>query len=272
MPTSEKPSGRTPATAGGIDSELNRLHQRVDELRRIQAMSRRINLILAVIVVAEFALFVYFTRQHVQANFNPDDVQRAVAERVPKVTPELREHFMAIAQHTLPIYREQVTERFRKVGPEVARDALDRLQKLPQENGEELNKHLQSAFEVALSRIEPDMKKAFPTLSQEQQATILHERFQGVIAAGNDEIAHHVNELAENELKTMHQVLDKFDVPSEASLMSHQAREREFLHALVDVMLDSEFTFKTPAAPGSPSTRPAMVSADAPAAAVAASH
>ena len=272
MPTSEKPKGRTPATAGGIDSELNRLHQRVDELRRIQAMSRRINLILAIIVVAEFALFVYFTREHVQANFNPEDVQRAVAERVPKVTPQLREHFMAVAQHTLPIYREQVTQRFQKVGPEVARDALARLQKLPQENGDELNKHLRSAFDVALSRIEPDMKKAYPMLSQEQQASILQRSFQGVIDAENADIAHHVNDLAENELKTMHEVLDKFDVPSEASLMSHPAREREFLHALVDVMMDSEFTFKSPAAPGSPSTRPAMVSADAPAASVAASH
>src|ERR1700722_11941004 len=133
MPTSKKPSGRTPATAGGIDSELNRLHQRVDELRRIQVISPRINLLLGLLVVAGFGLFVYFTRQHVQANFNPEDVQRAVAERVPKVTPELREHFMAVAQHTLPIYREQVTQRFQKVGPEVARDALNRLQKLPQE-------------------------------------------------------------------------------------------------------------------------------------------
>jgi hypothetical protein len=108
-------------------------------------------------------------------------------------------------------------------------------------------------------------------LTQEQQAALMHERFLSVIDQENHDIHRHVNELANNELKTMHQVLDKFDVPSEASLMNHQAREREFLHALVDVMMDSEFTFKSPA-PSSPSTRPAMVSADAPAPSVAASH
>jgi hypothetical protein len=264
MPTSNKPLGLTLPTASGIEAEVNRLSQTVGELRRVQATSRRITTILALILVAEFAVFTYFTLQHVQANFSQDDLQKAVAERVPQVTPELQQRIVAVARKTMPVYRELATERFQKVGPEIARDALARLQRLPQENGEELNSHLQKAFDTALSRIEPDMKKAFPSLSEEQQVSILHAEFLGAVDKENEEIAHHINGLAENELKSMNEVLNRFDIPSEASMMSPQAREREFLHALVDVMMDGEFTLKKPADSGSPSTRPSMVSAGAP--------
>jgi hypothetical protein len=254
MPTSNKPSGRTAPTPAGIEAELTRLQQRVGELRRVQAMSRRITLILALIVVGEFAIFVYYTKQHLQANFNQQDVQRAVEARVPQVTPELQQRILAVAQNVYPIYRDQATERFHKVGPEVAKDAVDRLQKFPHENGEELNSRLKIAFDKALSRVEPDLKKSFPMLTEEQQTKILHERFVGAIDKENDEVGHHVNEMAENEMNNMQQILKKFDLPADASDAASRTREREFLHALVDVMMDGEMTFKAPPAP---STRPA---------------
>ena len=252
MSSSSKPSGRTPPTASGIDSQLGALQRRVDELKRVQATSRRITAVLAVLVVLEFAAFAFYTSRGVQSNFRQEDIQRAVAARVPEVTPVLRDHFVTVAKNTLPVYRQQATERFQKVGPEVARDALDRLQKLPEENGQELNKHLQIAFEAALTRVEPDMKTAFPSLSDEQKASIIHSYFMGSIHKENETIAKHVNEVAENELKQMRQILEKFDVPSETTPTARRAREREFLHALVDVMMDGEFTLKTP-----PTTRPA---------------
>jgi hypothetical protein len=256
MSSSEKPGGRTAPTAAGIESELGGLQRRVEELKRVQRMSRRITAVLAVIVVVEFAAFAFYTTRNVQANFNQEYVQRAVAARVPEVTPELQRHLVAVAQHTLPVYREEATKRFQKVGPEVARDALDRLQKLPEENGQELNKQLQVAFELALSRVEPDMKSAFPSLSDEQKVSIIHAQFLSAIVKENEEIAHHVTEISDNEMKRMKQVLEKFDVPSETSPAARRAREREFLHALVDVMMDGEFTLKTP-----PATRPASVAA-----------
>jgi hypothetical protein len=256
MPTSTTPSGRTPSTPSGIETELVRLQRRVDELRRVQARSRRITMILAIIVVAEFAAFTFYTTRNVQANFNKDDVQRAVAQRVPELTPVLRERLVSVAQHTFPVYKEEATKTFQKTGPQVARDALERLQRLPEENGQELNKHLQIAFEVAVSRVEPDMKSAFPSLSDEQKTSILHQEFLGAVSKENDDIAKHITEISENELKTMKQVLQKFDVPSETSDEGRRTREREFLHALVDVMMDGEFTLKTPPAP---TTRPTPV-------------
>ena len=251
---SNKPTGRTPPTASGIEAQLGALQRRVEELKRVQATSRRITAVLAIIVVLMFAVFAFYTSRGIQQNFKQEDVQRAVAAKVPEVTPVLRDHVVKVAQNVMPVYREQAQERFQKVGPDVARDALDRLQKLPQENGEELNKHLQIAFEAALARVEPDMKNAFPTLSDEQKMSILHSYFVSAIHKENESIAKHVNEIADNELKQMKQVLDKFDVPSETSPAAHRARQREFLHALVDVMMDGEFTLKTP-----PPTKPASV-------------
>jgi hypothetical protein len=258
MSTSTTPSGRTPPTAAGIESDLNKLQGRVEELRRVQAKSRRITLILAIIVVAEFFAFTFYTTRKVQANFNQEALQHAVAERVPKVMPVLREKLVAVAQHTLPVYREQATQRFQVVGPDVARDALDRLEKLPEENGQELNKHLQIAFEAALLRIEPDMKSAFPTLSDDQKATIMHQQFLGAISKENETIANHITAISESELKSMKQILEKFDVPADVSDAARKLREREFLHALVDVMMDGEFTLKTAPAP---TTRPTPVAA-----------
>lgn len=255
MPTSQPP-GRTPPTASGIESQLGALQRRVEELKRVQATSRRITAVLAVLVVLEFAAFAFYTSRGLQQNFRQEDVQKAVAARVPEVTPVLRDHLVTVARNTLPVYREQATQRFQKVGPEVAHDALDRLEKLPEENGQELNKHLQIAFEAALSRVEPDMKSAFPSLSDEQKASLLHSYFVSAIHKENEAIAKHVNEMADNELRQMKQVLDKFDVPSETTPAARRAREREFLHALVDVMMDGEFTLKTP-----PTTKPASVAA-----------
>ena len=254
MSTSQQPPGRTPPTASGIESQLGALQRRVEELKRVQATSRRITAVLAVLVVLEFAAFAFYTSRGLQQNFRQEDVQKAVAARVPEVTPVLRDHLVTVARNTLPVYREQATQRFQKVGPEVARDALDRLQKLPEENGQELNKHLQIAFEAALSRVEPDMKSAFPSLSDEQKASLLHSYFVSAIHKENEAIAKHVNEMADNELRQMKQVLDKFDVPSETTPAARRAREREFLHALVDVMMDGEFTLKPP-----PTTKPASV-------------
>jgi hypothetical protein len=256
MSTSEKSSGRTPPTASGIESQLGALQQRVEELKRVQATSRRVTAVLAAIVVLEFAAFAFYTSRGLRQNFRQEDVQKAVAARVPEVTPVLRDHLVTVVQNTLPVYRDQATQRFQKVGPDVARDALDRLQKLPEENGKELNKHLQIAFEAALSRLEPDMKSAFPSLSDEQKTSIIHSYFISAIHKENETIAKHVNEIADNELTQMKQVLDKFDVPSETTPAAQRARQREFLHALVDVMMDGEFTLKTP-----PTTKPASVAA-----------
>jgi len=252
--SSSKPTGRTAPTASGIESQLGALQRRVEELKRVQATSRRITAVLAVIVVMEFAAFAFFTSRGVQSNFKQEDVQKAVAAKVPEVTPVLRDRLVTVAKNTLPVYREQAQARFAKVGPEVAHDALDRLQKLPEENGQELNKHLQIAFEAALSRVEPDMKSAFPSLSDEQKASIIHSHFMGAIHKENETLAKHVNEIAENELKQMRQILEKFDVPSDTNPATRRAREREFLHALIDVMMDGEFTLKSP-----PTTKPASV-------------
>lgn len=261
MSLNPKPSGRTPATAAGIEAEVTRLQKRIDELRAVQASSRRTTLVLVLVVLLEFAAFAVYTRERVVANFNQDALRAAVAERVPKLTPELRDRLLTVAQHTVPVYRDRAMQRFEQAGPEVARDALDRLQKLPEDNGRELNARLQASFEVALARLEPDLQKSFPSLSSEQKAQVLHGAFVAAVHRENEAVAKHVIEITERELKSMREVLEKFDIPAETTERGRRDREREFLHALVDVMMDGEVAFR---GGGAPATRPATTMPSAP--------
>jgi hypothetical protein len=164
---------------------------------------------------------------------------------------------MTVAQHVLPVYRDEAMQRFEKVGPQVAQDALGRLEKLPEENGQMLRDRLKLALDAAVVKVQPDMRKTFPTLTDDKKAQILQEEFAARVEKQNGLLAKHITDIYDNQLKAMRDVLDKFDIPTEASARERMAREREFLHELVDVMMDSDVSFAgvSPAPPG-PSTMP----------------
>lgn len=231
---------RTPATDAGIQGEIDRLQSRVKELQSVQASGRRIMSVLVIVVVVEFAAFAIFTRQRVTANFNQQAVQQAVAERVPQVTPELRSRMIAVAQDTMPVYRQLLMQRFETVGPDVARDAVDRLQKLPLENGKELNDQLHQAFDSALTKLQPELRRMYPKLSDATRDRILQQRFTARIAARDAAVAQRITEISNQQVASIRDVLQRFDVPAESSLQSRNVREREFLHALVDVIMDGQ--------------------------------
>jgi hypothetical protein len=221
-------------------------------------------LVLLVVIIAQFAAFAYFTKKHVSDNFDTAAVQRAINERVPQLTPQVRDRMMTVAEHVLPVYRDEAMKRFQKVGPEVAQDALNRLQKLPEDNGRMLHDRLVVALNNSVEAVRPDLNKTFPTLTNDKKAEILQEEFAARVGKQNDLIAKRISEIYDTQLKTMRDVLDKFDVPTDTSARERVAREREFLHALVDVMMDSDVSFagvSPEAAPARPTTMPTAMAA-----------
>ncbi|HSZ59410.1 MAG TPA: hypothetical protein VK797_27450 [Tepidisphaeraceae bacterium] len=256
---SQNVSGPTPPNAAGLEGEVERLQRQLERLRGLQASSRRTVLVLLVIVLAEFAAFAYYTKKHVSDNFESTAVQRAINERIPQMTPLVRDRMMTVTEHVLPVYRDEAMKRFQKVGPEVAHDAMDRLQKLPEDNGNMLQERLKVALAAAVAKVQPDMNKTFPTLTNEKKTAILEEEFTARVQKQNDQIARHITSVYETQLKEMRDVLDKFDVPTDLSARERVTREREFLHALVDVMMDSDVSFAGVSpmpASGTPTTMP----------------
>ncbi len=180
------------------------------------------------------------TRRHVEENFDDQSVQKAIADRLPDITPELRDQLVRVAQHALPVYREQALKRFQVAGPAVAKDAMGRLEKLPEENGAEMRDRLDAAFAKAMTRLAPDIKGTYPSLSDERKTEIMKSEFQKLIDAQNEQVAQHVTDIYVKEQESTRTVLDKFDIPGDVGKMSASARQREFLHALVDVIMDGD--------------------------------
>jgi len=235
------PNDPTPAAAPGLDRKVAQIEQRVVELDRIQASSRRASLIVLLVVAAEFALFALTTRRNVENNFNDQDVQKAIADRLPDLTPELRDHLVQVSEHELPVYRQLALARFQVAGPVVAREAMARLEKLPEENGEEMQKRLDAAFAKAMTRLEPDIENTYPTVSDDRKREIMQSEFQKLIDEQNEGVARHITDIYVKEQESTRTVLDKFDIPGDAGKLSPTARQREFLHALVDVLMDGDF-------------------------------
>lgn len=244
-------AGSAPGALPGLDEKVSKIEQRLGELDRVQASSRRFSLIVLLIVAAEFALFALMTRRHVEANFNDQDMQKAIADRLPDVTPELRDHLVRVTQHVLPVYREKALARFQVAGPAVAKEAMARLEKLPEENAQEMHGRLDSAFSKAIGRLGPDIQATYPSLSDERKTAIMKAEFKTLIDAQNESVAKHVTEVYVKEQESTRAILDKFDIPGDAGKMKPSARQRELLHALVDVIMDGDVSVDLSAIGGS---------------------
>ena len=239
----QKSAGPTPSNAAGIEGEVERLQRQLDQLRSLQASSRRVVLLLLLIIVGEFGAFYYFTNRNITRNFSQEEVQKAVSQSAPQLTSEVRDKVMTVAQQVLPVYRDEATKRFEEVGPQIAKDALDKLQKLPEDNGKMLQDRLKVALDGAIAQVQPDLRKTYPSLTDDKKTQIIQQEFLAQVQKQNDVLARHLTDVYDGQLKTMRDVLEKFDVPSDTNWQQRMAREREFLHALVDVMMDSDVKF-----------------------------
>jgi hypothetical protein len=228
--TASVPSSASPSS----ESEVARMRTRFAELRSAQRAARVRVLILAVVVVIMFAAFAHFTVRRVQDNFEQRAVQQAVAERLPEVLPVAGEQLRVAAVNAMPTYRKLAAERFEQVRPSLAAKARARLEKVPDETGQLMSDALQTAFDAALKRIEPDVKRTFPSLTDAQKQDLLNVYFHDAIAARDKELSAYIEKLYTNELLSMHAALDKFELPrDDAAGPTADKAQRDLLHTML---------------------------------------
>jgi hypothetical protein len=233
-------SGAGPSPSSTGDAEVARMRARFADLRKAQRAARLRVLALAAIVVIMFAVFAHVTVRRVQDNFEQRAVQQAVAERLPEVLPLAGEQVRVATLNALPTYRKLAAERFEQVRPALAARARARLEKVPDETGHLLGEALHTAFDSALKRIEPDVKRTFPSLTDAQKRDLLNVYFHDAIEARNKELASYIEKLYTNELLTMHAALDKFELPRDdaathdtTAAPTDDKAQRDLLHTML---------------------------------------
>lgn len=238
--------------------DVARLRQRFAELRSAEAKARRRLAAVAVIVVLLFAGFTYFTIHRVQGNFNQPAVQKAVADRLPQVMPPAGEQLQKAATNAMPTYRKLAAERFEKARPALAAKTRARLEKVPDETGQLMADTVHTAFAGAERRIEPEVKQAFPSLTDAQKQDLLNVYFHDAIAARDKDLATHISGIYTRELVTMQAALENFEFPrDEAASPTMDKAQRDFLHTLL-VLADFELlNGDAPAAPAAKDVRTA---------------
>jgi len=217
------------------------MRTRFAELRQAQRAARLRVIALAVIVVIMFAAFAHFTVRRVQDNFEQRAVQQAVAERLPEVLPIAGEQLRVATLNALPTYRKLAAERFEQARPALAARARARLEKVPDETGHLLGDALHTAFDSALKRIEPDVKRTFPSLTDAQKQDLLNVYFHDAVDARNKELSAYIEKLYTNELLSMHAALDKFELPRDdaaapatpATGPTDDKAQRDLLHTML---------------------------------------
>lgn len=225
----------------GIDGPIERIEGRLDELRRMQFMGRMVEIVLILVVLIEFAIFAVTTKAEVSNNFNEQEVQKAFAKGLPVVMPKIRDQVRTVLQNVEPVYRQEASRRLQASGPLIAKDAMARFESLPEDTGNEMMRKLQVAFQTAIDSVEPDIKKTYPSLSNERKMKILQDEFHFQIQKQNDALAKKVTAISEHEKASMLNALDKFGVTAPTKVkISSRDREREFLHTLVDVLMDTD--------------------------------
>jgi hypothetical protein len=257
--TTASPPASSAASPSPDSPDVARLRRRFAELRRAESAARTRLLAVTVIVVLLFVGFAYTTLHRVQANFNQPALQKAVAQRLPHVMPPAGEQLQKAATNAMPTYRKLAAERFQQARPALAAKTRARLEKIPDETGHMMADALHTAFDGAQRRIEPDVKQAFPSLTDDQKRDLLTVYFHDAIAARDKDIAAHITTLYTKELVAMHNALANFELPrDDAASPTPDKAQRDFLHTLL-VLADFELLNgdAPPPIPASPDARTA---------------
>jgi hypothetical protein len=221
------------------EAHITAMRVRFAELRKRQNAARGQLIILSLVIIVLFGAFAIATYTRVTGNFERSAVQKAVSDRLPQILPIAGEQLTKAATNALPVYKALATDRYEKVRTDLSRKALDRLYKIPEETGSQMSDRLHLSFDKALKRVEPDIKKAFPSLTDAQKQDILNVYFNDAIDARNKEIASHITNIYTAELVKVHNAFNSFDVPSDDNSGDPGRIHKDFLHTLL-VLADYE--------------------------------
>jgi hypothetical protein len=229
-----------PAAQPALEAEVDRMRTRLAEFQRLNSMARMQAVVLVVLIAVMFYIFSATTVARVKANFTDDQVRDAMAKQAPEVVATVTPPLVRAVQASVPTYKEIAIKRLHAVGPEIAADARARMERIPQEQGDQLEKRLQKALDSALARVEKDAAADLPHLTDEQRrsdlATFHHDR----IEQANQALAHQVNTMVSKEVVRFDAAIQRLGVEQAAKSAAADPNlaEREFLHNAILLMDD----------------------------------
>lgn len=209
------------------------LRNKFAAVRQWQFISRATTAVALLAVGGLFYNFYTSTRAGVEANFSPEKTRAAAQEALPKVTPLLAQAAQTVYADAAPVYSRLAAERYQRVRDEIGTAALIRLKNLPDQAGKQLGVRLGNSFDRVLKRVEPDLKAAFPSLTDAQRRDLLITYFHDAIDARNQTLALKVDAIHVNERNRVLAVLEKFQLPADENAGSTDQLSKELVRSML---------------------------------------
>ena len=236
--TDQSPGTPTdPNTLSAIECSLADAHKKLSKLYDIQRASRIQLLVLIsalVIVMLIFGARIYGRVTH---NFNEDQVQQQLLERLPILGQDVAKQLNPVAQQVVPVYAKQIKDRIAEIAPLLRDDADELLKELPHDIHKDIMGRLNASIEKVAASVQKDTQKKFPYLS-DQRAHAVMEHFVDALDRESKTITQRADTLLADEMHKVHNIMTQIKVPPVDKKDQTQV-QRELIHHLL-MYLDSE--------------------------------
>jgi hypothetical protein len=226
-------SGMVPATPAGLEREVDDLRQRFENYQRQQGAGRTTTLLVTLVILVMFVIFAWALMNKYRRDFNEADVQKAFVEEARLMQPDVQRHLQSALAAAAPKYRDEALNRFRSSGPQIAMAFRDELKDIPQHAGEEMTTQLRATIDRAMKKVEPDVRKRFPNLTEEKIRSMLEEWRDTEIAAQTKRLTDKIHADTIAEGSQILPILEKFRAP-QAGDQDPNLLKIEFVEALLD--------------------------------------
>jgi hypothetical protein len=210
----------------GLPAELR---QKFASMRRAQSITKTVTLLLAAVIVVEFAAFSYMTYYPIVDGLHDEArLQRAANEALPQVQPVIVDTVRKVIADVSPEYRKLAAARYEKVRASLGEKVTTEFNALPDHAEAFLGVELRNTFDRVIKRLEPELKEAFPTLSDAQRQDLLINHFAEAIKPKNAALAAKVDAIRVNETAKVKGILDSFALPPDSAQPRDGQIDKEF--------------------------------------------
>lgn len=240
-------------SAEGLPVELRR---KFAAIRRWQAISRAVTVLVVLVIVGMFAIFTKTTRDGVMGNFTDERNKKALADAMPKISPMVLDSLKTIAQEAAPVYQAKASERYQRVRDSLGTKAAIRLQKLPEDGGKLMGAKLSEVFNKVIKKVEPQLEATFPSLTDAQRRDLIIDHFAKAIEEQNLKIGTKVDDLKATETARIKGILDKFALPPDEAAPANDQLRKELVRTMI-LLAEQELDDLDKPVVASPATMPA---------------
>jgi len=229
-PTPTPPS--EDAASAHVTAEMNRsvdvIEQQLAQLQRTQQISRIIILIIGVLILVEVTVFGWYVYKSATQTFEPDALRRESVGAFQELEPALLASMQRVLQESGPVYMEELTERFKTVGPEVGQDFVNEFDKIPDWMVAEMQRQFVAKQERVYKEMEPRLLELMPALHTEEGKTRVSSRLRDE----TDRIEQRIAEMFQADLDQLTRALDKMEA-DRPRIPEGVSPEQQFVHLLL---------------------------------------